>query len=199
MLACTVNVCNVCGVFVVLNRDYAILQTITRAAPTANLTSCTESRLNSRLPCVCHYDICVGWYPCGLKYCRGKDSAGRIVSYRCGIKTCSNCRRFEFRVAAKSFCVWDEAEFQPFFVDSASFHNFNDDPHNWKDGDALAPSRFVNETLLRKAEPRDFASMVDVRGSDQVVRMERKRATMHRNSGGQLAKINALDDDEDAD
>ena len=202
-LACRPTIVNLCNVyaFVVLNRDYAILQTITRAAPTANLTSCTESRLNSRQPCVCHYDICVGWYPCGLKYCRGKDSAGRIVSYRCGIKTCSHCRQFEFRVAAKSFCVWDEAEFQPFFIDSASFHN-SDDPHSWKDGEALpSSSRFVNETLLHKAEPRDFASMVDLHGSDQVVRMDRRHATMvngHRDNSP-LAKINALDDDEDAD
>jgi hypothetical protein len=109
----------------ILNRDYTILQTITQQASTANLTSCTDLLVDSRQqqPCLCHYDICVGWYPCGLKYCRGKDSAGRIVSYRCGIKTCSRCRKFEFRVAAKHLCAWDEAEFQlpqPGLLDTVS-------------------------------------------------------------------------------
>jgi len=185
-------------VSVVLNRDYAILQTITRTAPTANLTSCTESRLNSWQPCICHYDICVGWYPCGLKYCRGKDSAGRIVSYRCGIKTCSRCRQFEFRVSAKSFCVWDEADFQPIFSDAAAVHGFDDplEGHSWKDDDAFV-SHFVNETFPRKGEPGDFASVVNVGGSDHVVKMEGRHDKMVNN--GQPAKTSALDDDEDAD
>ena len=186
---------------VVLNRDYSILQTITRAAPTANLTSCTELRLNSRQPCACHYDVCVGWYPCGLKYCRGKDSAGRIVSYRCGIKTCSRCRQFEMRVAGKSLCVWDEAEFQPVFVDSAPLHGVDDhlNVNGWNDGDAPRP-RYFNETLLQRADVRNAGSVVDVGGADRIAKMQ-QRLVMARDGGhrGQLARASALDDDDDVD
>lgn len=32
-----------------------------------------------------------------------------MVSYRCGIKTCSKCRRFEFYAHQKQLCIWDEA------------------------------------------------------------------------------------------
>jgi len=111
---CRLHVYSTLRLSSVLNRDYTILQSITEAAPVANLSSCSDILFESQSasPCLCHYDVCVGWYPCGLKYCRGKDSAGRIVSYRCGIKTCSRCRRFEFRVQSKSSCVWDEPEFQ---------------------------------------------------------------------------------------
>lgn len=188
-------------VFVVLNRDYSILQTITRAAPLVNLTSCTELRLNSRQPCICHYDTCVGWYPCGLKYCRGKDSAGRIVSYRCGIKTCSRCRQFVFRVATKSLCVWDEADFQPFFVDSPPLRSLDDqlDVHNWDDDDVLV-THFLNETLLHRVELRNSASVLDVAASSHSVNMEQRLVKMGEHEAqvnGQFAKSRALDDDED--
>jgi len=59
---------------------------------------------------MCQYDICVGWYPCGLKYCRGKDSSGKVVSYRCGIKTCRKCRHFTYYTRQKANCLWDEAD-----------------------------------------------------------------------------------------
>ena len=123
------------------------------------------------------------------------------MSYRCGIKTCSRCRQFEFRVAAKSFCIWDEADFQPFLVESALPRGYDDplDIQNWKDDSALAP-RFINETLLHKAEPRDFPSVLDVGGSDHVVKMDRRRVKMaNSHHDGQPAKASALDDDEDAD
>jgi len=178
----------------VLSRDYSILQTITRAAPTANLTSCTESRLHSWQPCLCHYDICVGWYPCGLKYCRGKDSVGRIVNYRCGIKTCSRCRQFVFRVGSKSLCVWDEPDFQPFFADSAPVHNVDEslDLHSWKDSDTFLP-QFVNETLLRKADVRN----PDVAGSDHMFKMNQRVARRNIAVRGEQAKASALDDDDE--
>jgi len=191
-------------VFVVLNRDYAILQTITRAAPTENLTSCTESQQSTSLgsrgpqPCICHYDICVGWYPCGLKYCRGKDSAGRIVSYRCGIKTCSRCRQFEFRVPSKSLCVWDEPDFQPFFLDS-SLRGF-DDLLDAKPDNDVAGSHFVNGSLpLHRRGGSDVAK--DVGGpADYVARMDRRHPSWGKMvKSQQLAKNSALDDDEDAD
>uniref|UniRef100_A0A1B0GMV5 Out at first C-terminal domain-containing protein n=1 Tax=Phlebotomus papatasi TaxID=29031 RepID=A0A1B0GMV5_PHLPP len=43
-------------------------------------------------PCTCFLEMCIGWYPCGLKYCKGKAEdnalASGTTSYRCGIKTC---------------------------------------------------------------------------------------------------------------
>ncbi|XP_069110549.1 out at first protein-like [Argopecten irradians] len=60
-------------------------------------------------PCLCTYSITVGWYPCGLKYCRGKDSTGKYVSYRCGIKTCKRHLSFDFVSKQKMNCLWDEA------------------------------------------------------------------------------------------
>jgi len=124
---------------------------------------------------------------------------GRIVSYRCGIKTCSRCCQFVFRVPAKALCVWDEASFQPFFADSAAFHGFDDafDMHNWKDDEALAPHS-VNESLLWKAEMRNFAGDVDVKGSDHVIKMDRRFVkTVEDQYNG--VKASALDDDEDVD
>ncbi|XP_064651487.1 out at first protein-like [Lineus longissimus] len=62
---------------------------------------------NLWLPCTCQTQVCIGWYPCGLKYCRGKDQAGKPFSYRCGIKTCRKCRLFEYAVKFKHYCLWD--------------------------------------------------------------------------------------------
>ena len=177
---------------------------MTRPVPMNNVTSCTQTRLSSRQPCVCHYDVCVGWYPCGLKYCRGKDSAGRIVSYRCGIKTCSRCRQFQFRVDTKLFCVWDEAEYQPVFVDSASLHSADDqvDMRGWRDDDDAFVGHYLNDSLPRN----HFASLLDFGGgSDQVVRLkQRHRGRMddqklRTSASGLLVKPTALDDDEDVD
>jgi len=179
----------------VLNRDHAILQTVTLAAPTANLSSCTESRLHSWQPCLCHYDVCVGWYPCGLKYCRGKDSVGRIVNYRCGIKTCSRCRQFEFRVDSKSLCVWDEPDFQPFFVDSTPVHSVDDplDVRSWKDTDALMP-QFVNETLSNKADVQNLMLLADVH---YVSKMKQRVAKRNVAVSGEQVKAGGLDDDDE--
>ena len=58
-------------------------------------------------PCLCRFDMCIGWYPCGLKYCRGKDTVGKVVSYRCGIKTCKRCLTFYHAVDTKRKCLWD--------------------------------------------------------------------------------------------
>ncbi|UYV62252.1 OAF [Cordylochernes scorpioides] len=55
--------------------------------------------------CQCGLELCIGWFPCGLKYCR---SPGPAESYRCGIKTCSKCRAFRFPVAHKSSCLWED-------------------------------------------------------------------------------------------
>lgn len=60
-------------------------------------------------PCQCHLELCIGWYPCGLKYCKGKgESKNSAMTYRCGIKTCRKCHLFSYYVAQKQMCLWDE-------------------------------------------------------------------------------------------
>ncbi|XP_037073433.1 out at first protein-like [Pollicipes pollicipes] len=59
-------------------------------------------------PCRCRYHVCVSWYPCSLKYCKGHEPDGQTVSYRCGIRTCRRCHVMDYRVARKQLCLWDE-------------------------------------------------------------------------------------------
>lgn len=72
-------------------------------------------------PCMCSLEMCIGWYPCGLKYCKGKqqqqqqppDALNAIngsasTSYRCGIKTCRKCFHYAYYVRQKQQCLWDE-------------------------------------------------------------------------------------------
>ncbi|XP_048480618.1 out at first protein [Plutella xylostella] len=61
-----------------------------------------EPRTPADHDCVCHFEVCVNWYPCGLKYCKGKPQGG--LSYRCGIKTCHRCYRYHFYVKTRSAC-----------------------------------------------------------------------------------------------
>lgn len=77
----------------------------------------TPSRCNNVsglwAPCVCSFEICIGWYPCGLKFCKGKlenkiNANGGIDSYRCGIKTCRKCNKFYYYVRQKQQCLWDD-------------------------------------------------------------------------------------------
>jgi len=103
----------------ILNKDYrdlaAAAQSIPQLPPT-NLTSNsyvdTEPKCKDvkdwNAPCFCQWEICIGWYPCGLKYCRGKDGTGKVVSYRCGIKTCQKCRYFTYQTKRKELCLWDD-------------------------------------------------------------------------------------------
>jgi hypothetical protein len=55
--------------------------------------------------CICHYELCLSWYPCALKYCDDNNQGG--VSYRCGIKTCGKCRRFQYYVGQHDDCFWE--------------------------------------------------------------------------------------------
>ncbi|CRK86512.1 CLUMA_CG000204, isoform C [Clunio marinus] len=65
-------------------------------------------------PCICSLELCIGWFPCGLKYCKGKIDNNSInnnqinSSYRCGIKTCRKCSNFSYYVRQKQQCLWDE-------------------------------------------------------------------------------------------
>ncbi|KAJ8953847.1 hypothetical protein NQ318_006698 [Aromia moschata] len=72
------------------------------------LTDCTDMK-NMWTPCECHLELCIGWYPCGLKYCKGKgQTKNSVMSYRCGIKTCRKCYLFAYYVSQKQQCLWDE-------------------------------------------------------------------------------------------
>lgn len=59
-------------------------------------------------PCTCMLEMCIGWYPCGLKFCKGKidNGIGNAASYRCGIKTCRKCYQFMYHVQQKQQCLW---------------------------------------------------------------------------------------------
>lgn len=80
----------------------------------SSYTSCKNTVSIMKLPCQCNFEITIGWYPCGLKYCKGKlnpdnkNSALNSNSYRCGIKTCKRSYVFSYYVSQKHFCLWDE-------------------------------------------------------------------------------------------
>ncbi|KAG8180419.1 hypothetical protein JTE90_022768 [Oedothorax gibbosus] len=86
-----------------LSRDIVSLTASVRRTPPPKPVRCNETNTLWQQPCQCRLEVCVGWYPCGLKYCRGKSG-----SYRCGIKTCRKCRAFLFHVLQRQNCLWDE-------------------------------------------------------------------------------------------
>lgn len=88
-------------------RDIVSLTAAVKRFPPPQLSRCHSTSSWSQ-PCQCQLEVCVGWYPCSLKYCRGKDSSGRTVNYRCGIKTCRKSRVFYYYVQHKHLCLWDE-------------------------------------------------------------------------------------------
>ena len=74
-------------------------QSVTKCADTSNLWA----------PCTCSLELCIGWYPCGLKFCKGKSDGKKAPStYRCGIKTCKKCFIFSYYSVIKQYCLWDE-------------------------------------------------------------------------------------------
>lgn len=95
-------------IFSALSKDYNTLMSAMKKTYPSKYARCHDTNDLSK-PCLCHYQMCVGWYPCGLKYCRGKDSAGKVVSYRCGIKTCRRCLVFEHVARQRLWCLWDDS------------------------------------------------------------------------------------------
>ncbi|XP_035733513.1 out at first protein-like [Vespa mandarinia] len=74
-------------------------QFVSKCADTSNLW----------VPCTCSLELCIGWYPCGLKFCKGKTEGRKMAStYRCGIKTCKKCFIFTYYSKMKQNCLWDE-------------------------------------------------------------------------------------------
>ncbi|KAL2095091.1 hypothetical protein ACEWY4_009810 [Coilia grayii] len=55
-------------------------------------------------PCLCSYHLRLEWYPCLLKYCRGRGPS----PYKCGIRSCSKSFRFTFPTPLRQLCLWDE-------------------------------------------------------------------------------------------
>lgn len=108
----------------ILNKEYSEMAAAKHLIPHISATSSNEVNVTSNpyidteprckdvnewnAPCYCQWEMCIGWYPCGLKYCRGKDGNGKVVSYRCGIKTCQKCRYFTYQTKRKELCWWDE-------------------------------------------------------------------------------------------
>ncbi|KAH8241465.1 hypothetical protein KR026_004384 [Drosophila bipectinata] len=93
------------------------LEAATEKFPDMLSTRCNEVS-SLWAPCLCTLETCIGWYPCGLKYCKGRgtqvaaDSSGaqqqQQTNYRCGIKTCRKCTQFTYYVRQKQQCLWDE-------------------------------------------------------------------------------------------
>lgn len=72
---------------------------VTRCADTSNMWA----------PCTCSLELCIGWYPCGLKFCKGKSDGKKAATpYKCGIKTCKKCFIFSYYSKMKQNCLWDE-------------------------------------------------------------------------------------------
>ena len=162
-----------------LSKDYSVMQATTHRSSIRRVQPCSTTQEPWRA-CLCHYHSCVGWYPCGLKYCKGKDSSGKVVSYRCGIKTCSKCRMFEYHVAHKHQCIWDEQDWGLRYVGQAqnAALGWEDEvPAQAEDeaGDVaqLAPDEMDSEPLKDKpgvderAQPRVVNQAVVVEGQEE--------------------------------
>lgn len=71
-------------------------------------TKCADTS-NLWASCSCSLELCIGWYPCGLKFCKGKSDGKKAPStYRCGIKTCKKYFIFSYYSKMKQNCLWDE-------------------------------------------------------------------------------------------
>ncbi|XP_076867182.1 out at first protein homolog [Brachyhypopomus gauderio] len=67
-----------------------------------------DSTPEARQPCTCSYDLRLEWYPCALKYCRGRGPGPSPSPYRCGIRSCSKGYHFDFHTSHRQLCMWDE-------------------------------------------------------------------------------------------
>lgn len=62
------------------------LELATHSFPPTSPSRCSDVGLWG--PCICTLEMCIGWYPCGLKYCKGKpennNGIANNASFRCG-------------------------------------------------------------------------------------------------------------------
>ncbi|CAL4204878.1 unnamed protein product [Meganyctiphanes norvegica] len=92
-----------------IDTDWSSISEVTNHLPTRGVARCSDGGRDLNSSCACRYQACIAWYPCGLKYCKGKDKdSGKNVSYRCGIRTCRKCRNFSYFVSQRQLCLWDE-------------------------------------------------------------------------------------------
>lgn len=86
------------------------LELATHSFPPTSPSRCTDVGLWA--PCICTLEMCIGWYPCGLKYCKGKPENNNGIAnnakFRCGIKTCRKCNQYSYYVRQKTACLWDD-------------------------------------------------------------------------------------------
>ena len=112
---------------IVVGSSISSLESAVHAFPSTSPSRCNDVS-GFWAPCLCTLQMSIGWYPCGLKFCKGKSEStgnGNNASYRCGIKTCRKFHHFEFYVRQKQQCLWDD---WPQLIDSsivnASFVSF---------------------------------------------------------------------------
>uniref|UniRef100_V9KLA4 Out at first protein homolog n=1 Tax=Callorhinchus milii TaxID=7868 RepID=V9KLA4_CALMI len=87
--------------------DGSMFEILPQASEVTDVERCRLSADRWK-PCVCHYSLCIEWYPCLLKYCKTRDDVGKISSYKCGIKSCHRCSQYDYYVPQKQLCLWDE-------------------------------------------------------------------------------------------
>ncbi|CAL1570426.1 unnamed protein product [Knipowitschia caucasica] len=87
--------------------DGSMFEELPRTTEAASLQPCHSAK-DLWQPCLCTYNLRLEWYPCLLKYCRSRDSAGKGSSFKCGIKSCSKGYHFTYFVPQKQLCLWDE-------------------------------------------------------------------------------------------
>ncbi|XP_077564060.1 BRICHOS-like domain-containing protein out at first isoform X1 [Haemaphysalis longicornis] len=88
-----------------LGQDPLLLATAVRPAPSASVRCGSVGRHSGPpAPCGCRLQLCVAWFPCGLKWCRDTKRA----AFRCGIRSCRKCREFRFPVLDRALCPWDD-------------------------------------------------------------------------------------------
>lgn len=103
------------------------LESAVHPFPQTSPIRCNEIN-TPKTPCSCLLEMCIGWYPCGLKFCKGKidNGIGNNASYRCGIKTCRKCNQFTYYVQQKQQCLWDDwPNFNDYY--STQIHEENHD------------------------------------------------------------------------
>ncbi|XP_055129472.1 out at first protein homolog [Symphalangus syndactylus] len=84
--------------------DSSVFEALPKASEQAELPHCGQVGDRGK-PCVCRYGLSLAWYPCMLKYCHSRD---RPTPYKCGIRSCQKSYSFDFYVAQRQLCLWDE-------------------------------------------------------------------------------------------
>lgn len=84
--------------------DSSVFEALPKAVEQVELPRCGQV-VDRGKPCACRYSLSLAWYPCMLKYCHSRD---RPAPYKCGIRSCRKNYTFDFSVAQRQLCLWDE-------------------------------------------------------------------------------------------